>query len=33
MKAAKWNDNQRLFQQKSHLEKTAAHVVHMNDAK
>ena len=28
-KAANWNDNQKLFQLKSHLEKTAAHVVRM----
>ena len=28
-KAANWNENQRLFQLKSHLEKTAAHVVRM----
>ena len=29
MKVANWNDNQKLFQLKSHLEKTAAHVVRM----
>ena len=28
-KAANWNENQKLFQLKSHLEKTAAHVVRM----
>ena len=29
VKAASWNDNQKLFELKSHLEKTAAHVVRM----
>ena len=29
VKAANWNDNQKLFQLKSHLEKTTAHVVRM----
>ena len=28
-KAANWNENQKLFQLKSHLEKTAAHVLRM----